>query len=335
MPVFQIDNSRPFISVNGLPVQWQTGSAAFMALSSRLVRINQRGITFKPKSWHVRPQLGAMPDWDNQGCLQSAFGLCSTNTSIIFPSSQTPLVSETLDWICGGANTLRAISSAATRYDVSSCDVLDADMDYVLANDILYSTGGASMPSWAYWTVCVLVVYLVRCLSKYVLASLSKDKVYPSPWISIMVCCATTVLVTMRGDFMYATEEDLIYYWFVILYICTYSGTFIGAQWLAFMGMEKQKDPPFYNLLSGVLQLVAVRLYCGAETPYNPPILFIVASRVFVKSRRGCDALRSVTLLLDSLMLGLGCVLGFGPQDQYLIALIAAAFVASDVLVAG
>ena len=333
MTIFQIDNSRPFISVNGLPVQWQTGSAAFMTLSSRLVRINQHGVSFKPKSWHTRAQLGAMPAWESQSCLQSAFGLCSTNNSVMFPSTHTPIVSERLDWICGDATTLRAISNSS-RYDVSSCDVLDADMDYVLSDDILYSTGSASMPDWVYWTVCVLVVYLVRCLSKYVLASLSKDKVYPSPWVSILVCCATTVLVTMQGDFMYATEEDLIYYWFVILYICTYCGIFIGAQWLSFAGMEKQRDPPFYNLLSGVLQLVAIRLYCGAETPYNPPILFIVASRVFVKSRRGCDALRSITLLLDSLMLGLGCTLGFSPQSQYLIALAAAAFVASDMLVA-
>ena len=98
------------------------------------------------------------------------------------------------------------------------------------------------------------------------------------------------------------------------------------------MQRAARKDPPFYNLLAGVLQLVACRLYCGAETPYNPPLLFIVATRAFVKSRRGADFLRCLTLLLDGVFLGLGCCLGFGPEPQYLIALFAAAMAGADVL---
>jgi len=183
----------------------------------------------------------------------------------------------------------------------------------------------------------VLAVFLVRCLSKYVLASLTRESgkpvEYPDPLLSILACGVATVLVAMQGDFMYVTEEDLIFYWFTVLYICAYGALFLGARLAALVRNSTGRDPPFYNLLAGVMQLAAVRLYCGAETPYNPPLVFIVATRVFVKSRRGCDALRAVTLLLDSLMLGLGCTWGFSPQPQYLVALFAAAFAASDVLV--
>lgn len=338
MPIFQIDDSRPFISVNGLPVQWQAGSAALATLSSSLVRINPHGLMFKPKSWKLRANLVSLSDaWTHQACLPSAHGLCtSLDGSIAFPSLQTPLVGERKGNVCGDANTLRAITNTS-RYDSSACDVLDAGMDYVLAGDVLYSTRGSGLPLWAYWVVCVLAVFLVRCLSKYVLVSLTKDSdkpvAYPDPLLSLLACCLTTILVAMQGDFMYVTEEDLIYYWFTVLYICSYGALFIGARLAALIRSSTGRDPPFYNLLAGVMQLVAVRLYCGAETPYNPPLFFIVAARVLVKSRRGCDALRGVTLLLDSLMLGLGCTLGFSPQYQYLIALFAAAFAASDVLV--
>jgi hypothetical protein len=79
--------------------------------------------------------------------------------------------------------------------------------------------------------------------------------------------------------------------------------------------------------------LVASRLYCGAETPYNPPLIFIIAVRMAVKSRRGSDILRSLTLLLDAFMASLVCILGFSPDSRYLIALFTAACAASDSLV--
>ncbi len=78
---------------------------------------------------------------------------------------------------------------------------------------------------------------------------------------------------------------------------------------------------------------MASRLYCGAETPYNPPLIFIIAVRVAVKSRRGSDFLRSLTLLLDAFMLSLICIMGFNQNSRYLIALFTAALAASDVLV--
>jgi NADH:ubiquinone oxidoreductase subunit K len=62
-------------------------------------------------------------------------------------------------------------------------------------------------------------------------------------------------------------------------------------------------------------------------------LIFIIAVRLLVKSRRGSETLRSVTVLLDAFMLSLICNLGFGPSYHYLTALFAAAMAASDVLV--
>jgi hypothetical protein len=328
MTIYQIDDARPFITHNSLPVQWHTGSAPLMALMSSLVRINARGITYKPRAWHLR----SLPGWEAMACAPSAFGLCETsNASVIFPSSQTPQVNEELDWRCGSTATAREVTTE-DRYDVSACDVLDADVDYVWRDGTLLQAT-TDLPVWIYWVVCLLIVYLVRCLSKYVLASLSKDKTYPEPVLCVAACVACLVLVVSQGDFVYVTEEELMFYHFTIFYIASYACLFLGSRALQLMGRAQTSDPPFYNLLAGVMLLVATRLYCGAETPYNPPLIFIIATRLLVKSRRGADPLRAVTVLLDAVMLGLTCTLGFGPSHHYLVALGAAAGAASDVLV--
>ena len=332
MTIYQIDDSRPFITLKERPVQWHSGSAPLLALMSRLVRVNSRGITYKPREWHLR----ALPEryWAATECTPSAFGLCETATSVIFPSQQTPLVNERLDWLCNSAATARAVTNE-TRYDVSACDVLDADADFLVLDNTLYKTSTSDLPDWAYWAVCLLIVYLVRCLSRYVLVSLSKDKAYPDPLQCVLACVACLLLVVSQGDFVYVTEEELLLNRFTVFYVAAYACLFAGNRlFLALSPLSSARsDPPFYNLLAGVMLLVACRLYCGAEMPYNPPLIFIIAVRLLVKSRRGSEVLRSFTVMLDAFMLGLVCNLGFGPSRHYLTALFAAAAAASDVLV--
>ena len=331
MAIYPVDATRPFLSIDGLPVQWHTGSAAFLEASSSLTRINSHGVAFKPKAWRLRSGLTGL-GWTLTPCPASTYGLCESGVSVAFPSAQTPLVGQGLDGRCSSTSTARGVVNTS-RYDASACDVLDAGTDYVLAGGALFSHTGTALPVWAYWTVAVLVVFLVRCLSKYILASLQPAKPdYPNPLLCIAVCALCTALACWQGDSAFVTVEDRVFYWFCVAYIVAYGCLFAGTRLLAHVQRAARKDPPFYNLLAGVLQLVACRLYCGAETPYNPPLLFIVATRAFVKSRRGADFLRCLTLLLDGVFLGLGCCLGFGPEPQYLIALFAAAMAGADVL---
>lgn len=331
MTIFQIEDSRPFLTHNGLPVQWHTGSAPWWKMTSCVVRINKRGVAFKPHQWSTRQDLDSLPEWTHEQCLPSASGLCSTQSSVVFPSQQTPVVNEALDWLCGSTATFRSVTNAS-RYDCSACDVLDAKVDYVLADETLFQST-TNLPEWIYWTVCVLMVYLVRCLSKYVLASLKKSGGEAQhPVLCVSACAATCLLVISQGNFVYVTEEDLLFYRFTLFYVSAYSLLFAGNR-LSLTRRVGWSDPPFYNLLAGVMLLVASRLYCGAETPYNPPLIFIIAMRVAVKSRRGSDFLRSLTLLLDAFMLSLTCILGFSPHSRYLIALFSAACAASDALV--
>ena len=87
--------------------------------------------------------------------------------------------------------------------------------------------------------------------------------------------------------------------------------------------------PPVYNLAAAVLQLIASRLYTGAETPYNPVILFILFTRAITKLQQpSCG--HALTALLDACYIALGCELGFLPDTAYLVALVAAAYLISQ-----
>ena len=343
--IIQIDATQTFVSANGVQIQWHSGAAAQWALSSLLVSIHPRGVFFKPMEWHLRDLVAI--GWTATVCTPSAHGLCQTDTSVFFPSSQPPEVNEALAGRCLSATTYREITTTP-RYDTSACDVFDAQMDIVNVRDVMYSLY-SPLPEWIYWTVCVLVVFLVRCLSRYILASMASkqtrciktqgqdDKTQrretPNAYLSITASLTCTLLILSQGDEVFVTHEDMIFHWFTVFYIFSYAALFIGTRLVNSLYCYSIRDPPFYNLLAGVLQLVASRLYAGAETPYNPPLVFIITVRTLVKSRRETDFFRAVTLLLDALMLSLMCVLGFGPPSQYLVALFAGANAWGDLLV--
>lgn len=384
MTVLPIDDVKPFVSVNSLPVQWGTGAAALRIVSSRLTRLHPRGIFFKPRIMRFRGDLDLL-GWTKEQCIPSAAGLCETKLSVMFPFPESPVVSEKLEWLCSSGNTGRVIVNTS-RYDTSACDIIDNRMDFVYANGYIFSASTA-LPDWVYWTICLMVVYLVRCLSRFVLSSLGESKlsnlqklepgskvdpkidqkidqttIKQTPAIinqkpatmttsvtpdtlestqqsivnteaCLAVCGGCMFLVLIHGDHMFTTQEDLILHWFSVFYVGAYAALLAGTRLATRFYHSSRKDPPFYNLLAGVLQMVASRLYAGAETPYNAPLIFIISMRAITKSRRRVDLLRAITLLLDSIMLGLMAAFGFGYPKPYLTAVLTAAAAAADLLV--
>jgi hypothetical protein len=223
-------------------------------------------------------------------------------------------------------------------------------MDFVYARDVI-NYSNTALPTWIYWSVCVLVVFLVRCLSRYILITIktpagtsdSKNSIdldsesrdehtAPPPMVSLTASAVCALLILSQGDHAYITMEELIFHWFTAFYVLVYACVFVSVKVFNQVSKSATHDPPFYNLLAGVLQLVATRLYAGVETPYNPPLLFIVSVRALTKSRKSVNFIRGTTLLLDACMLSLLCTLGFGPSPCYLVALFAAAGVWTDFL---
>jgi hypothetical protein len=136
--------------------------------------------------------------------------------------------------------------TTGSRYDVSACDMLDTETDYVLHERNLNSAQ-TTIPVWIY-RVCVLVVYLVRCLSHFILASINEsgqsndensnktgtdNTVSPkvNTPLCLTACGVCTVLSIFQGDHVFVTHEDLVFHWFSVFYIVpvAYAGLFSGT----------------------------------------------------------------------------------------------------------
>ena len=127
-------------------------------------------------------------------------------------------------------------------------------------------------------------------------------------------------LVVGAGDALYVTEGDLTFYWATVAYVGAYAAYHGLFAYLSVVDQVPQPDPPVFNLVAGALQLAAVRLYTGAETPYNPVIVFIIGTRAWAKLLAPSMA-HACTALLDGVYLALACDLAFLPDPCYLIAL--------------
>lgn len=132
-----------------------------------------------------------------------------------------------------------------------------------------------------------------------------------------LLCSAIIILViVLDGDTTYVTAADQLFFWCTIAYIAAYIGIHV---WLGYAGpawglargprheaspapheadpslhpqqnededgdedegkAERAYEQPVYNVIVASLQLVAVRFYSSAETPYNIVILGMLACR--------------------------------------------------------
>ena len=130
------------------------------------------------------------------------------------------------------------------------------------------------------------------------------------------------------GDAVFITEEERLLFWAMWAYTALYVLLYALFRTACADGTA---DPPVYNLISGTLQVIAMRLYCGAETPYNPVIVWAIATRALLKLRGEHRGVEGLSGLVDGLVLSVLCVIGYGHNPLYLTALCALALTTSDI----
>lgn len=242
----------------------------------------------------------------------------------------------------GCGNGAGRVITHAARYDVSACDVLDEGLDLVFSGGSLYlSKTGLGL--YRYWAVVLLTVYLVRCLSHNLIVVRdsgpgndpeSKGSKPEAQWSTCLACVLTTVLVCYEGDWIYVTVADQTVYWCTVAYVSAYLAYHAQHALPACLhylrgSASAYEEAPVYNLVAGTLQLVAMRLYTGADTPYNPVVLGLLATRTWVKlaesSRR-----HALTATMDAAYMALLCESYQAPQ--YLVGLFLGARLVGGVL---
>lgn len=333
--IFGVDDTVPLIASGGRTVQWGKGWDALVVAGSRCVRVNARGIFAKPSHWAARDLRAA--GWATVACAPVRDALCAAPRGPVLGTAERPRFDASLAW--GGAGCARAhdgrVLSAAHGYDVSACDVLDGGGDLVVCGrTAAYRRTGVS--DGVYWSLCLLAILLVRSLSLLVVRRIQRERAqtaetpaWSSEWTTLAACVAVLGLVTVPdGDAILVTEEERLLFWVVFGYTVGYVGLY-AAHCATRAG--DGADPPIYNLIGGTLQAIAMRLYCGAETPYNPVIVWAIATRALLKLRRSPLSVEGVSTLADALTLSGLCAIGHGSSHLYLGGLFALALLASDV----
>ena len=333
--VFNLDDAAPWVASNGATVRWTEGWDALTVADSACVRVNARGVFAKPSHWTPRALEGL--GWARADCLPGAPGaLCTSARGALFPTAARPAFNASAAWPglgCARAADGRVLDPGRPGYDVSACDVLDGGGDAGVCGRAAW-TRRTAVAEWVYWALCLLAVLLVRALSYLVVRRIQPPgapEPCPPPLagpdaLTVGACVAALPLVLIPdGDAGFVTVEERFFFLFLCGYVAAY--TLLFAQYAHQGG---QGEPPIYNLIAATLQAIASRLYAGVETPYNPILIWAVMTRALVKLRRGFDPVASTTVLVDSLLLALMCVLGFPYPPLYLVAVACAALTTAD-----
>lgn len=340
--IFNLDDSAPHLRSNGGLVSWGGGWDALVVADSSCTRVNARGVYAKPSHWSPRGGLDGL-GWARSKCVPGGGGgLCLAPFGTVFPSEERPRYNASSAW--GGAGCSRSsdgrILDPQYGYDVSACDVLDGGGDVVVCGRSAFFRRTA-VETWVYWLLCLLAVFVVRSLSYLVVQRVKPAAGRPasgcSDTMTVAACVAVLPLALIPdGDSGFVTVEESFFFDVVCCYQAAYALLF--AYRLAFDQQSQPDaaphDPPIYNLIAAALQVTASRLYLGAETPYNPVILWAVMTRAILKlrgERRGFAS--SLTTFADSLVLSLMCVIGFGYNHLYLSALFTLATATADAVI--
>ncbi len=357
--VFNLDDSTPWPISNGVPIRWVEGWDALTVAESACIRVNARGVFAKPSHWTPRAldTLGWAPASCQPG---GGRALCSSPRGSIFPTASNPVYNTSAQWPglrCTKETRGRVLDTTQDRYDVSACDVLDAGGDAVVCDQRVW-TRRTGVSVWVYWALCLLAVLIVRALSYLVVGRMQPTPDPNSPGqsnaLTVVACVATLPLVLIPdGDAVFITSEESFFFWCLCGYVVAYAllftehsrhepGTSKDEQQQGRPATSKDEhqqgrpgtskdDPPIYNLIAATLQVIACRLYTGTETPYNPMLLWAVLTRMIVKLRADAfTPLMGTTILLDSLLLALMCILGFPYNPIYLIGIACAAITTAD-----
>ena len=341
--IFDLDADVPWLRSRGNEVRFDAGWDAFLVVDSSCVRVTARGVQAKPSHWAPRTLGGG---WSSRACMPGAGGgLCDVASGgVAFPAraiGRPPLYNGSAGW--GGLGCSRGsdgrVMDPDYAYDLSACDVLDGGGDVVVCGRTI-SFARTALPDWVYWAMCLIAVFVVRSLSYLVVQRVTPpqcggEAARParSVWgdaLTVLACVAVLPLALVPdGDAWFVTQEEALFFGVVCAYVGVYAALFV-----VYALNGGGEDPPIYNLIAATLQVIASRLYLGAETPYNPVIIWAVATRALIKMRGKCrrSVVVGLSTLLDSLVLSLMCVLGFEYNPLYLVAIFALSLAVSDTL---
>ncbi len=189
------DDSYPFLVFvdNDIPFAWNTGFMYSLLLESTFVRINSRGlqhsqipIDIEESKWNrafCRPTPNAFCEFSEKNETMLMF----PNTVVDMPDNFELLQPQTHPFLkhfgktdyspCTYKYSNRVINAGDLRYEVSLCDVLNANLDFVLdlkENMIYWREDTTS--TFLYVMYSILAIYLISLMTNNIINILTKKE---------------------------------------------------------------------------------------------------------------------------------------------------------------
>lgn len=188
------DDSHPYLVFvnNERPFSWNTGFMYSIILESNFIRINSRGIQ------HSQTPLTSLGEdqWKNAECNPTPDALCSlvknTTKMLLFPTTDVDIpdkfsdlnpsnhhflkdFAETEYSPCTYKYSNRAIRVGDDRYEVSLCDILDSNLDFIwdLNKNIVYWRQNTTS-TLLYFIYSILAIYLISLMTNNIINILTK-----------------------------------------------------------------------------------------------------------------------------------------------------------------
>lgn len=321
MPALQLSRTNfPFLSRAGATsaLQWNHGPLYNALLSSSVLRISERGV-----SWCTTCDMQQSPQTHVLACLPTPDALCAVpptpaNSTIrLFPTSAVKVPADIRRlpapddvtvlgnlWAaaidgCEGVHSRRTLIFAQKEYDVSLCDLVHGQLDFVFYpqdGQIAWSERDSanffhSILGTALVIVCVLFLFTRVCAN---LSQIVRGRPRAFDWRSTTVTVFSAVYsvpAAAHNDF--ATEERVLAT-MLQAYALIYTGLLIGQHFRSNSATKyhlllDNKEETNVNAVNTTGALVAVLLLLTAhlsntfDSPFLNIFVLIFGARSFLK----------------------------------------------------
>lgn len=309
--LYSLDETQPVISSESHPLRFYEGGPAYVLASNSLIRVNYRGIRVLPTASLVSNIVDK--GWTKTACNISSTALCTTTNGDVFPYRITRIGNTPTESHCTHSTGKTLVPYPV--YDISACDVLDESMDVFYYDQHVY-TRYTPMSMYTYWFLIVCCIFFVRSISLNVMNKLDNNVVI-SQYQTIILIFIMLVVILANGDAYYITENDNLFYWLNIYYICISLSYRLYYVYIWWRNNYKYQEPRILNLCAVCVQLIFTRLYGSAETPYAIAIIGIISARIWEKEYNP-TFLNTITGLIDCMYISVLITMGYSYDMVYL-----------------
>jgi hypothetical protein len=189
----------------------------------------------------------------------------------------------------------RLIVDNPSIYDISVCDLIEAQLDVVFFEDKVYLDHDLGIPQWAYIVMALSTLALVISMGQNIAYIMGDEQASPQPILTECVCFVLIVILLCLNSpwRVWISDHDrfmaLLTFAYIIVYLVRHG-----------FDISTTKYVYTFNIITATLILVTARLYCTFETPYASVFYVLLLTRFFHKIHLDREP-ETFTMVCDSL----------------------------------